>query len=403
MKTFEYRGFDAGQRACRGLVEALDLKEAREKLAQRGILAEKIGPAGARRPARLKLGEAEFGTATRAMLYREAGSLVHAGLPLANALEVMIEAPELGESRSCLAGVRDRIREGSAFAAAMAAASTAVTPFELAVIEVGERAGTLDAVLDRLAGYLEEQQRLKERIQTAMIYPAIVLALAVVVAILMLGVMIPRVAQLLRDTGVVLPLLTRVTLAAGRLALPVAVPVAAVLAVGWFVIRRQMEQDADYRILWDRRWFRLPVVGRGYTVLVNLRFARTLAVLLGGGVPLVDGIGLAGRASGSPWVGRLALGAADAVRHGRSLADAIRMIPPLGGSLPGWIQAGEASGKIEGLLEHAAVRYQQEWDRLITRSLGVLEPVLILAVGGFVLLVALSILLPILSLNRSLM
>jgi type II secretory pathway component PulF len=147
--------------------------------------------------------------------------------------------------------------------------------------------------------------------------------------------------------------------------------------------------------------FRTPLVQRGYSALVNLRFARTLSLLLGGGVSLVDGVILAGRATGSAWVARLAESGAEALRHGKNLAEAVRAIEPLSASLPGWIQAGEASGKLENLLENAGDRYQQQWDRLISRGLSVLEPLLILAVGLFVLLIALSILLPVMSLNQA--
>lgn len=403
MKTFEYRGFNRSQRVCKGLIEALDLKEAREKLAERGILAEKVGPVGQPRARRFRLGDAEFAVPTRAMLYRETSALLRAGLPLTHALEVLIEAPELGESRTYLASIRDRIREGSPLAKALAGVSARVSPFEQAVIEVGEKSGALDEVLERLAGFLEEQVRLRERIQTALIYPAIVLVLAVVVATLMLGVMIPRVGQLLQETNVPLPVLTRWMLAWGRWLVPVGVPLLILVAAAALAFRRQAARDPHWREEADRRLFGLPILGRGYTALVNLRFARTLALLLGGGVPLVEGVGLAGRATGSAWVGRLAEEGAESIRHGGSLADAVRTIPPLSASLPGWIQAGEASGKLENLLQNAADRFQQQWDRLITRSISILEPLLILAVGGFVLAVALSILLPVLSLNRTLM
>lgn len=403
MKTFDYRGFDASGRSSRGLVEALDLKEAREKLAARGILPEKVHPAGRTAPGFSRHWKTGFDLAARAALYRELGALLRAGLPLANALEVLIAAPELGNQRTDLAGVHDRIREGSSFAGALAAASEKITPFERAVVEVGERAGSLETVLDRLAGFLEQEERVQERVQTALIYPLIVVAVAVVVAVLMLGVMIPRVGQILRETSVPLPLLTRATMACGRWILPIGLPVLGlgVLLAAWFRvrIRREPEGQAD----WDRKLFGFPLVSRAYTALVNLRFARTLALLLEGGVPLTEGIGLAGRATGSPWIARLSGEAAEAVRHGRSLADAVRAIPPLSGSLPGWIQAGEASGKLEDLLESAGNRFQQQWDRLIARSLSILEPLLILAVGGFVLVIALSILLPILSLNKTLM
>ena len=128
---------------------------------------------------------------------------------------------------------------------------------------------------------------------------------------------------------------------------------------------------------------------------------RVLAILLRGGVAAVDAMAAAGRASGSAWVEHLAATEADAVRHGSTLADAVRRIPPLSGSLPAWVQIGEASGALQRMLQHAADRLQRQWEQYVTRVLSLLEPALILLIGVFVLLVTLSILLPVISMNRA--
>jgi len=133
-----------------------------------------------------------------------------------------------------------------------------------------------------------------------------------------------------------------------------------------------------------------------------LRFSRTLSMLLTGGIPLIDGLILAGRATGSPWLSRIVEREAETVRHGSSLSDAVRRIPRLSQSLPGWISVGEAGGGLERLLANAGERYENNWNRYVSRWLSLLEPVLILVIGGFVLLVTLSVLLPVLSLSRSL-
>ena len=214
--------------------------------------------------------------------------------------------------------------------------------------------------------------------------------------------MVPRIGALLTESRIEMPALTRFMLALSRFAGAAALPgiVAAVL-VG-FGLRHRLRRSADFRCAMDRRMYRIPVVGRAYTALVNLRFARTLALLIRGGVPLVEGLVLAGRATGSPWVERLTREESDEVRQGRSLAAGLREIPPLQASLPGWVEAGEASGDLSAMLESAGLRYQQQWDRVVSRFLALLEPVLVLIVGAFVLLVALSILLPVLSMNQQL-
>lgn len=398
MNTFEYKGFDHAGRAARGLVEAQDLKDAREKLAALSVLPEKVEPAGAARAS--ALGDRRLRTEVRAMLYREIGALLRAGLPLTEALEVLIQSPELGVSRATLAGIRDRVREGATMADALAAAGRQVTAFEQAVVQSGERSGRLGEVFERLAAFLEEQAQVSARMQTALIYPAIVLVLALVIVVMMLGFLVPALGRMLEEARMPLPWLTRAMLAIGRWVLPALAPLAlaALAGIAWW--RARLAADERWRRRRDRFLFRVPVWGEAYGALVNLRFARTLALLLRGGVTLVEGIGLAGRATGNAWTLDLCGALAEQVRHGQKFSDALRVTPPLNTSLPAWVRAGEVSGQLDVMLESAATRYQQQWDRRMARLLSLLEPALILVVGVFVLLVALSILLPVLRMNR---
>ena len=403
MRTFEYRGFDGSGVAQRGLIEAADVKEAREKLAVRGILAERLTGAGAEGRGAVRTASPTFTTEIRIIFYRELGVLLAAGLTLVHALEILIQSPELGASTAVLAGVRDRVREGASLAGAMENAGRQVAGFEKAILEVGERAGNLDQILERLAVFLEEQQQLRERIVSALIYPCIIFAFALCVAVVMLGFVIPSAAKILmQEARITLPLLTRIMMGAGRVllwGLPMVVGAAGLALIG---ARRRLARDPAFAERLDRLRFRLPVISRGYRLVVNLRCARTLSMLLKGGVPLIDALPLAGRTTGSVWVAHLLAGEAETVKHGSSLADAIRRVPVLAESLPAWIQAGEASGALEKLLDTAGDSYQLRWNRFVTRTLNVLEPALIALIGVFVLLVVLSVLLPILSLNRTL-
>ena len=401
MRTYEYKGFDSTGRALKGLIEALDLKDARERLSSRGVMAETVQATHEQQPSVLRRPWREsFGLDVRAMLYRELGALLGSGLPLAQALDVLIAAPELGEHRGRVAAARDRLREGSTLAAALHSMSDAVSAYEVAIIEAGERTGALDAVLDRLASFLEEQIRLRDKIQSSLIYPAIVFSLSFVIGLFMMGLMIPRIGRLLAEASIPLPVITRVMIALGKGLLPCVALGVVVIPILVLAFRRAMRNNPATKAAWSAFLFRIPFWRRPYTALVNLRFARTLTLLMEGGVPLVEGLAMAARATGNSWIVGLGTQAAETIRHGHSVADAIRSIPPLGDSLPLWIQAGEASGKLEKLLQNAGDRFQQQWERQISRAVAVVEPVLILAVGSFVLLVALSVLLPILSLNQ---
>ncbi len=400
MRTFAYSGYDSAGASRRGLIEANDIKEARERLAARGILPERVAPAG--RGDGAAAGARGFGTETRVAFYRELGVLTGAGLPLLHSLEVLMESPELGVAPELLATVRDRVREGTGLASALSSVIRGIRPFERAVLEVGEKSGALDAILERLAGFLEEQERLRERVASALLYPCIILGFALVVALVMLGFVVPAAAAAIsREVSITLPRLTRVMIATGQgllWGLPVAA--VAVTAAVWRV-RRRVVSDALFRERIERWGFRLPLVGRGWGLLVNLRCARTLSILLKGGVPLVDALTLAGRSTGSEWVARQLERETDAVRHGSSLADALRRVPVLAVSLPAWIQAGEASGSLERMLDTAGDAYQHQWNRFVSRTLSWMEPALIGIVGVFVFVVVLSVLLPIIALNRA--
>lgn len=402
MTTFEYRGFDAAGRKQKGLLEAPDLKQAREKLAEAGVLAESVAPAGSRSGFRRRW-RRRFSVERRIEFYRELASLLASGFPLVSALDILIQSPDLGVLRPLLANARDNIRDGSPLADALDAAGCGISRHERALVAAGERVAELDQVLERLAEFMEEQQRLRDKILTALMYPAILMAVAVAIAFGLLGFAMPRFGQLLMDqTHVAMPWLTRAMIGAGQAVALWGPPCVLLVGVLLALARRRLRRDAAWAREVDRRRFMLPVIGRGYALLVGLRFARTLSLLLRGGVPLIDAMVLAGDATGSAWVGALAAREADAVRHGTSLAAALRRIPPLAAALAGWVQVGEAGGALDRMLENAGKRFQQQWERYLERRLALLEPALILLIGGVILLVVLAILLPIVSLNRSL-
>lgn len=404
MITFEYRGFDSLGRVRNGLIEAADLKQAREKLVEGGVLPELVAPAGRTRRFRGRRFRRGLSMESRSSFYRELLSLLRAGLPLVRALDILIQSPETGHARSVFALARDRIKEGASLADALADAGASVNAFEKAAISAGERAGVLDAALENLAVFLEEQSRLRDSVVTALIYPALVVTLAVAIAVGLLGFAVPRIGGLiLEETSAPLPLLTRAMIGIGEFLAMFGPLLLAVVAAGVFLGRRRIRRDPSLTIAADRLLFLIPALGRAYTLLVNLRFARTLSLLLGGDITLIEGMKLAGAATGSPWVNHMLEKEAESVRHGCTLAEALRRVPPLSESLARWTQVGESGGQLPELLESAGQRFMQQWERFISRFTALLEPALIVAVSAFVLLVVLSVLLPIMSLNTALL
>ena len=399
MTTFAYKGYDASGRPQSGLIEAADPKDARKRLAARGILPETLQAAGGS-AARRGAPKSAFVADVRTMFYRELAALLGSGVALVPALDVILQAPELDQARTLLAAVRDAVREGQSLRAALAAASAQVTPFEQAVVEVGERTGGMAEALARLATFLEEQEKLREKLATALLYPAVVVSLAVVIGGLVLAFMLPLVGRMFAEAHLELPWLTRALLAGGRAAGLALLLLAVAGVAGAAALRNRLRTDAALRLRVDRRIFALPLVGAGWRNLTSLRFVRVLGLLLERGVGLIESVPLAGRASGSAWLADCARRETEAMGQGKPLVEVIRGIRPLHPSLAAWVQAGEAGGNLTSLLDNAAQRFQQSWDRLASRGMMLLEIGMTLVVGLFVTLIALAVLLPVLQMNK---
>jgi general secretion pathway protein F len=398
MKTFSYRGYARDGARARGMVEALDLKDAREKLAARGILTEFVEPASGTRVGRR--GQIHFDGYRRAAFYRELAALARAGVPMVAALDLLLETQPEARHAPTLAELRDRIREGASPADALRHAIPNAAGFEIALFEAGQRSGRLGEVLDHLAAYLEEERRIHESIQSAVIYPSFVIALALAIGTVMVLVIFPRLGALFNESGVELPALTRFLIWLGQEGQLVAVFCLA-LPVALFWWGRVIWTRPGSRLVLERRLARWPVIGSGMRLAAASRFARTLGLLIQGGVPLVDALPLAGRACGNRSLEIAVQQGTVDVRHGQSVVSMLAGCPLIGDLFPPWYRAGEAAGDLPGLLAQAAHRFQTQWETLVHRAVRLIEPTMIVIVGVFVLLVALGILLPVLALNRT--
>jgi general secretion pathway protein F len=393
MQTFEYRGYNTKGAARSGLIEATGPKEARELLAKRGIFAEKL---------KQSRSGIKIRTEDRATIYRELNSLLSAGVPLARALDLLIESQDKAHICSVLASTRDKVKNGESFASSFSGATVSVSSFEGAILEAAETSATVGPTLLRLADFLEEQSRISERVQTALIYPAIVVGAGICVSLFMLGFLVPKVRGLFQNGSRSLPPLTEAVIAAGDFLLAWGLPIAVLLAASIWVLRRRIIANRSLRCRLDGRIFHLPILGKAYRILVNLRFSQTMATLLNSGVPLIEAFKLAARATGSPFVENSSGKEAESISHGGSLSSAVAAIEPLSESLPGLLRVGESSGSVVEMLDSAGARYSIAWQRFIDRSLSLLEPVLMLVIGAFVLLVTVSVLLPVISLTDTL-
>lgn len=393
MSTFAYAGCDALGVSCRGWIDAPSSKRARFLLAEQGILTESLQPVSAQRRLRLH-------ASSRERLYRELGALVDAGLPLEQALGILMKG---ADPALCLpaAALREQIREGGRVAQAFAAVGCASSTFELAALEAAERSGNIASTFLALANVLDHRRQMHDRLVSAVTYPLFVCALGVLVAAFMSFFMAPRALDMLQDLQGSPPARARAVVFTLRLILLGGGACALCLWPLLRFARSRFVQQPGRRSRLERRLYGLPGFCRVLESLWASRFAAALAMLSRSGAMRVDALALAGAASGSAWVAADAVIQADAVRQGAPLSRAISAIPPLRRALSEWARIGESGGCLDDLMEQASERLRQDFQRRLSGAMSLLEPILILVIGVFVLAVALAVLLPLLTVARN--
>lgn len=333
------------------------------------------------------------------IVIRETATLLRAGLPVDQSLDVLVRFAEKPSVREVLKRVVDRVRGGSSLADAMAAQGDTFDRFCIGMVRAGEAGGALDVALTRTADFMERSQKARQSFKSALLYPAILLISAVVSIAIMVIVVIPNFQQIFADAGYELPLPTRIVLATGTLAqgfwwLPVAV--VAITAAAVASKRRTLEG----RIALDRRLLRLPLIGDLLTKAEVARFGFTLGMLIANGVPLVAALSVAREALDHPAIAAAIGNVEKQVKEGKPFAAPLSetgMFPTLATHL---VRIGEESGKLEEMLFRVADIYDGEVQRATQRLLTLLVPVLTfvmaLLIGGIII----SILMPMLSISQ---
>lgn len=397
MPQFRYIALDAEGRRQRGEIEAEHARAARARLRERGLLPEQLTTHTA--PAPVGLFGVRASALKLALFSRQFATLLRAGLPIEKALAALAEQPEQASLRGVLQRTREDVLAGHTLASAFERQPRAFPAYYAAIVRAGEEAGALPAVMERLAGYLERAQHLRHKVGTALIYPAIVTGIAVLVIGVLLTYVVPQVVAVFEHTRQTLPLLTRALIALSE----------AVRAAGWmlallfvgamFAVPRLLAIE-PVCARWHRFLLRLPLLGPLRRSLATARFANTLAVLSGSGVPMVNALYHAAAALDDRVFRQAVHETARRVREGMGISRALReagVFPPL---LVHLAASGEASGELPRVLEQAARQQELALDARLSTLTALLEPLLILLMGGVVLLIVLATLEPIIEMNR---
>jgi general secretion pathway protein F len=401
MPAFEYTALNGKGKEETGILDGDTARQVRQLLRDSNLTpleinqvekSESTNKNKARRAGRVK-------AADLALLTRQLATLVQSGSPLEEALATTAKQTEKKNIRHILSAVRTRVVEGYSLADGLKTYPSVFPDMYRATISAGEQSGHLDAVLERMADYTESRQETQQRIANAMFYPVILTIVSIAIVAGLLGFIVPKIIDVFDNMGQELPAMTRGLITVSDFIRAYGLFIAAALVI-LFIIFKQAIKTPKWRMVYHKFLLKLPIIKKMVRGLNTARFARTLSILASSGVPILDAMSISAKVVQNLPMREAVETAAHKVREGKPINRALDQsgyFPPMTVHL---IASGESSGKLDEMLERAAVQQERETDAMLTNMLGLFEPILILVMGGVVLLIVLSILLPILNLNQ---
>jgi general secretion pathway protein F len=404
MPAYAFEAVDGEGATQKGVIEADTARAARGLLRGRSLVPLEVrqvssGETPGGGGSRVLFSRAVFSSTTLAIWTRQLAGLVGSGLTLERALTALADEAENEQQNHLIAALRAEVNAGSSFAKALSRFPREFADIYVAVVGAGEASGHLGAVLERLADDLEERQALNSRLLAATLYPAIVTVAAIVIVLLLMTYVVPQVANVFAGSKHALPLLTVVMLAFSAFVRSWGVMILIMLGVAFGLLRLSL-RNAGFRERFDAGWLNLPLVGRLSRQYNAARFAGTLAMLAGAGVPILKALQAAAETLGNRAMRADALDALVLVREGAPLASAIGQKKRFPGLLAMFARLGEQTGQLPAMLQRAANQLSAEVQRRALQLATLLEPLLIVGMGLVVMLIVLAVLLPIIQLNQ---
>ncbi len=403
MASYRYQALDANGRRVRGVIEGDSERGARAQLRQQGLKPLSLSPndAAADGDARStfgKLWQARISVPDLALLTRQLAVLLQAGLPLAEALDAAARQCRKASLKAILLTVRSRVTEGRALHQALAEHPRAFSQLYRAMVSAGEQSGHLGLVLEQLADYTENRQQAQQRLSSAMVYPIILVGVAVAVIAALMTFVVPKLVAIFESTAGTLPPLTVALIVTSDFLQARWWQLLAGGALSVALARLALRDEGRRRVM-HRGLLALPLIGELSRNMETARFASTLSILTRSGVPLLDALHIAREVFGNLVLRDAAEAIVDSVAEGGSLHRALDqsgVFPPM---MVQMVASGEASGQLDNMLERSAINQERELEVTMGTLMTAFQPLLVLFMAGMVLTIVLAILLPIFGLN----
>jgi general secretion pathway protein F len=409
MPVYQYRGYRNDGGSAAGIVDAENVKVARLKLRKEGVfptdVVEQGQPSarqheGGQTRTTLRTGHsATLSAHDLALLTRQFATLLVAGLPLVEALGVLVEQADKKPTKALLAEIREQVRGGKALSAVLETYGKDFSQIYVHMVRAGEASGALDQILFRLAEFLEKQVALKNKILSAMLYPVFVLVIATLILFFLITFVVPSITQVFIQQKQALPWPTVVLMSVSHFFSNYWMLLIGLVLGGLFLLKRSINTDRG-RMAVDRVILRLPLIGDVARMVSISRLTGTLATMLASGVQLLDALDVAKRVMNNRVLEETVEGARQNIREGETIADPLKRSGEFPALVTHMIAVGERSGDMEEMLRRVSQIYDGEVDRIITRVMSLLELIMILAMGLIVFFIVVAILLPIFDMGQ---
>lgn len=413
MAAFRFEAIDINGKVSQGVVDADSLKLARTRLRDMGLAPVKVETLHDQQQTPNSTNQLEAGQSKTRQLFtgnkissydlsqftRQLSILLNAGLNIEHALAATAEQIEKQALKELLLALRAEVMAGNSLSRAMMSYPAVFDDTYCAIISAGEQSGELPLVLDRLASYIESRHVLRQKVIAAFIYPALITLTSILVVGALLIYVVPQIVTVFQQSKQTLPLLTVAMIFISDVLRSIWLYLLALIIIATWLVNRAL-QNKTYRHLIDVQLLKLPILGKLILSINTAKFANTLAILVGSGVPIITALHGAARSTPLLPMKQAILDAIDLVKDGGNLSRALKesqLFPPV---LIHLIANAEQTGNLEHMLDSAATQQENEVNHKIVILTGLLEPLLIIVMGGIVMLIVLAVMLPIIQINQ---
>ena len=403
MAAFEYKALNKKGKTQKGVIEGDNARQVRARLKEQGLMPVEVSETRQKAKKQTEQAGLTFkrgiSTPDLALITRQLATLVQSGMPLEECLKAVSEQSEKPRIRTMLLAVRSKVTEGYTLSDSLADFPHIFDDLFRSMVSAGEKSGHLDAVLERLADYAENRQKMRSKLQQAMIYPVVLVVFAVGIVAFLLAAVVPKIVGQFVQMGQELPQSTQFLLASSDFIQNWGIQILVAMTVLVYLFKFALSKP-NLRLSWDRKIVHMPMIGKISRGLNTSRFARTLSICTSSAIPILEGMKVAVDVMSNHYVKQQVLSATDNVREGASLRKSLeqtKLFPPM---MLHMIASGEQSGELESMLTRAADNQDANFESTVNIALGIFTPALIALMAGLVLFIVMATLMPILEMNN---